>query len=217
MSYGYLDHSEFDAFQKHLGKLHVADFELNARAPEKCVQASAGPAISIDLSYHEATHGIVHVSGADVCFDSAFIGSAEDAKLLQQWLDGLVQKYYPDLFPNPCVSAASELGKNFDWLKQCQQDSDCTYLDLNYLPANHPGIAVVVDDCSFIESLPVGNAFTAVANQRELLLQRELARKICGGGLAKQSCSHSLSFDSGSAAPLCVEGACRINPRVLFH
>ena len=214
---GYLERSELDAFLKLLGKLHTADFALEARAPEQCIQAASGPVISVDLGYHESSHGLIRISGADVCYDKAFLASVDDAKSLQSWFDGLTRKYYPDIFPNACVTAAAELEKNFDYLKQCQQDSDCSYLDLNYLPVDQPNVPVLVDDCSFIEALPVANSFAAVANQRELLLQRELARDVCGVQLNKPSCAHVLGFDSSSPTPVCVEGACQINPKIKFH
>jgi hypothetical protein len=126
----------------------------------------------------------------------------------------MAEKYYPATFPNPCIDAASTFAASFDDLKHCEQASDCQYIDGNFLPADHTGVPILVDDCSVIQTLPVANAFAAISNQRELLLQRDLARRFCGSQLLKSSCSHSFGFDSGSAAPVCVEGICQVNPRV---
>ena len=64
---------EFRDFQKILGQIHLTDFEINAFAPDQCVQAETGPVSSVQLAYQQLSHGIIRKAGEDLCFDSAFI------------------------------------------------------------------------------------------------------------------------------------------------
>ena len=214
---GRLEPGEIQRLRQFLDGFHVADFEIASRGAEKCVQAAAGAVTSIRIAHLDSSHGIVRVAGSEVCFDGTFVSTMEDAKSLQKWLSELADRYYPDSFPSPCITAASLFTNNFSDLQQCQRDSDCAYLDENFLPALTPHIPVFVDDCSVITPVPVANAFAAVANQRELLIQRDVVRTACGANLKKPSCTNPWSFDSGSAPPICVQGSCELSPAVHIH
>jgi hypothetical protein len=147
-------------------------------------------------------------------------GSGEPFRSCDAALVGVLARlaaiYYPSQFPNPCVDAAMELKKKYDAVSGCEKDSDCSYLESDFLPWSRASgeTQVVVDDCSFVPTLPVGNSFECVAGQLELLLKRDLVRKVCEGANLRPACPASVGFNPESAPPVCVQGRCRANPLV---
>lgn len=125
----------------------------------------------------------------------------------------LIDRYYPDKFPNPCVDATAQLEKLYDDAVVCDRDEDCGFIGSDYLPMSPWGennASIVVDDCSYIQPLSVANSFKAVSLQRELLTAREHARSICGENFSKPSCAGALSIAASHKNQLCLNHQCQI-------
>lgn len=122
----------------------------------------------------------------------------------------LTSKYYPSVFPSPCIDAALTLEKSYAELIRCEKDSDCSYIDDSYMPIDaQSSSAVPLDDCTFVKPLVVANAFETVARQLQLVMKREIVRRVCGDDIARPSCTHPTSLNPTDAPPRCISGACR--------
>lgn len=121
-------------------------------------------------------------------------------------------KYYPSVFPNPCVDSTQAFQKDFEPLLTCKTDSDCAYLDPDFIPLsqNTSDPTLVLDNCSYFSPIVVANAFEVVVNQKDLLLRRDLVLRVCGDNIQKAGCQSARTLRV-SGLPLCKSGKCVIN------
>jgi len=213
---GWIQRKDVEGLRAHLASLRLDEVnaEFASSSSHACATPPAGQsAAEVRLVSGERSRVLLMDSGASFCSDASLVPTTANAQDLENWIKGMAQKYSPPLFPNPCVDAASALDQKYSGIRSCQSDIDCAYVDENLLPIETSiATRVVSDDCSYIQPLVVANRFLAVTNQRDLLLERELARKVCGGNLTKTQCTHPYSFDPTAGAPICQEGVCTINP-----
>ncbi len=132
---------------------------------------------------------------------------------LRALLRALVAVYSPPVFPNPCANAISDLEAQYDSIQYCRVDSDCSYVNHLFVPADpNRGETLTRDDCTYLRPLLVANTFEATASQLEFLTKRELVQSVCGAGIRRPSCSAPIEFTPINRAPLCLAGKCRVNP-----
>jgi hypothetical protein len=135
----------------------------------------------------------------------------DNERSLHDALYRLATRYSPAEFPNPCIDAGMALDTLYESMRRCDQDSDCVYVGDDFLPLREDsGDEVVTDDCTYLRPMLVGNSFLAVTNQLELLMKRDIARKVCGSELARTSCGDPQTIDVRQGAPSCVDGVCRL-------
>ena len=103
------------------------------------------------------------------------------------------------------------LKEKYESVSHCQKDADCAYLGDDFAPwTPASGPRVVIDDCSWVPVLPVGNVFECVASQLELLMKRDLVRQVCAAALPRV-CGTVSGLEPGSGQPVCDRGFCRAN------
>ncbi len=133
-------------------------------------------------------------------------------KLLETF-HSLIDRYYPELFPNPCADANKDLNRFEDQVRYCSTDLDCGLLNSELYPIdphsrnNEP---LTTDDCSYISPLVTANIFRAAALQKDLLMKRDLTRKACGEYLLKPGCQKIQFVKSWNSVPQCLGGKCKL-------
>jgi hypothetical protein len=139
----------------------------------------------------------------------------EAASTLHQLVLQLARKYYPAPFPSDCLEQANRVEALYGPLTRCQADSDCVYLDNGYSPIPSDTLGyVALDNCTWIPTLPVGNALLVGAAQDQLSTALQQARQTCGLQITRPSCSGLRGFQSNSAPPVCDAGVCKVHPSV---
>ncbi len=181
--------------------------------PENCADAQNPP---VDDLAHLKLHGtdalLFQTKQSRFCFHSSSRGSAES---LHDAIRALLKKYYPDSFPSPCIEAADALEQTYAPIRRCEMDSDCVYLNDEFLPINDDREPLVeADDCSYVKPLFVANGFAAVSNQLDLLMKRELAREVCGDRAYRKECDKPTLLDPRLEAPVCMEGVCQAGEKL---
>jgi hypothetical protein len=123
----------------------------------------------------------------------------------------LAERYSPSAFPNPCIDASISLDAVYAVMRRCDEDTDCAVAGEDFLPLrNDAGDEIESDDCTYLHPMLVGNSFLMVTNQLELLMKRDLAKKVCGQELMRASCRQDRWIDVGQRAPSCVDGICTL-------
>lgn len=185
----------------------------DVKGKENCVpapQLETTDLIQFNLSDKEI--GKIHSSKAELCYTSF---SQTIAVQLEGLIHGLAIKYYPEIFPNPCIDATIDLNRFYDSLRFCITDRDCAYIGNDYLPLSSLANAkFITNDCSYIKPILVANSFSAVVNQLKLLTIREIALQLCGTQIVPYICSPNRIIDFCGRPPLCLQGRCQINPAV---
>jgi hypothetical protein len=208
------------------GRLEVAEFKsvsekitetLGAIRPqvevsEQCI--SAEPAKDskdlVSLSRSSGEEDLIRTQGTEFCFKRF---TADSAAKVHDAIRGLAKKYYRTPFPDACTVAALKVEQLYAPLQACQEDKDCAYIDNTYGPVDEGKLQFIfTDDCSVIRPLSAGHATKVAEAQAQLQEAREATRAVCGAKIARAGCSEPTGFQNDLSRPVCLEGACRVNP-----
>jgi hypothetical protein len=151
---------------------------------------------------------ILRRSNHNLCF--SFDSEAKEAALaVHDELSKLVEKYYPNEFPNRCLDVASVLDQVYESYRACKTSRDCVYVDENYLPVRpESSESITTDDCTYLKPLVVANSYSIVTDQRRLILEREAAREVCGTSISRRTCEASTALNSARLPPVCIARRC---------
>jgi hypothetical protein len=211
---GSINAEEMKSLKKLIADIqsHLIQPSISETNPDCSPHLNAGDPSVLELNYRDAHHVTIKKSKTDICFNSI---NASEAKSLSDAVEGLLKKYYPTPFPDDCINASQSLEKLYKSMKTCEKNSDCTYIDDNFLPLDTSSIdEFIADDCSFIKPIVVANSFSAVTNQLHLLTSRELAVEVCGKEKKRASCLQPKVVKSKQIDPVCHRGVCTVSPLI---
>jgi|GEM_PF-1858876 len=153
---------------------------------------------------------LLSLSGNELC------SAAEpaNATAVATTLLALAEKYQPTAFPDECLNLAAAVEKDYEPLRQCQQDSDCAWLDFTFSPIAADEVQFVMTDaCSKLRPLVAANpALMADPVIERLQAARNTLVDTCGASLARSNCQGIGGFESTLARPVCDLGRCKMPP-----
>ena len=163
-----------------------------------------------DLVLDQSGRKVLNLNSAELC-SSAEAGTAKEVATL---VLGFASKYQPAVFPDECLSLATNLEKDYEPLRQCQQDSDCAWLDFTFSPIATDEVQFVMTDaCSKLRPLVAANrALMADPVIEKLQAARNNLVDTCGAALARTNCEGIGGFESTLARPVCDLGRCKMPP-----
>jgi hypothetical protein len=210
---GNLSSDEFTAIQTALQPVISGDAlaQTQTCGPSQIVESSD----TLTFIHQASTTTFLNKSmDGTVCSNGFDTQSAED---LHDLVVAAASNYYALPFPSACLDSANAVQALYAGLSACSQDSDCAYLDQNYNAIDAAtSETVYVDSCSVVQALPVANASAVQANLTALQTALVTAQSTCGGNIVRSGCTSTISFSSIQAAPVCLQGACHVNPALQF-
>lgn len=207
-----LDPSEFQSVSDWVTKLLLISPQENG-AGEICLpRIESESKDDLIISHLGQENKILSTNGSEFCFHSK---SVEDSESLHNAIQILAKKYYLLPFPDSCRDSAAETEALYPSLTQCSKDSDCAYLDPNYLPiASGERRFITTDDCTALKPLFIANASLTLKSRAQLLGSKRKTVESCGTLLVRIGCREILGFYSGETGPACVNGSCQVNPSI---
>ena len=172
--------------------------------------ASAWSISNSDLVLDRGGRKILSLNTTELCSSVEAVAAKELASLFLE----LANKYQPAAFPDECLSLAASLEKDYEPLRQCQQDSDCTWLDFTFSPIATDEVQFVMTDaCSKLRPLVAANR-AAMSDPviEKLQTARNTLVDTCGTALARTNCEGIGGFESTLARPVCDLGRCKMPP-----
>jgi hypothetical protein len=131
---------------------------------------------------------------------------------LSSELGELMRKYSPAEFPADCLDARDAYVQFASAATQCVQDDDCSLIDQDLLPIDPSAdVALETDDCTYVPILLAANAFETVAHQRDLILARELAARVCAKSGPRPGCRPEGALESRGTLVRCISHRCRVS------
>jgi len=158
------------------------------------------------LKGNAAPESLVRTGGTDFFFQTQ---SENEAKTLLNALRSYAEKYASN-FPDDCLDGANSLQALFDSMQTCSSDAECVYLDSFEPVAANSGSEIVVDDCSIVKPLAVGNAELVRINQSKLIESLDTVRAACDFKMVRDNCTNSTPFTLSGANPVCSQGVCKL-------
>ena len=157
---------------------------------------------------------LIRVAGLDFCYRAKSVATAA---ALYKEITLLADKYYARPFGNDCGRAVIDASKEYASVQGCSTDADCGYVGSSFEPISTGSIQwVTLTNCSILKPLAVANISLLLKNQDKVVSGLENAQKVCGQEFTNWSCTHVTGFGSTDAAPVCQQGACRVNPSITF-
>ncbi len=219
---GKISENELKLLQAGLVQI-LADFEAQNSTTERCLSyedarmAELDPTLPDDtliLNAFGKTQTLLRRQQEELCFSTA---SPITAAQLHQSLRALADRYYALPFPNLCQDAADAAQAIYPQLTSCNSDADCAYINNSFdtIPSYNLQY-VIVDNCSLVTPLAVGNARLVAAAQSKLQSALDKAQLTCGDSIIRNSCLGLTGFQSSEAPPVCSAGVCKINPSIHY-
>jgi hypothetical protein len=152
---------------------------------------------------------LVKATGTELSFQTQ---TADEAKSLLSAVREIAKLYYIAPFPDECKDGANSLQILFDSMQTCTSNSDCTYLNTSFESITpNSSEELIIDDCSIVKPLVVGNASSISGHEASLLESLDNIRAACGDNMIRSDCTSATSFTLTGAAPVCDQGVCKLN------
>lgn len=164
---------------------------------------------SVSYIEYSSNINLIKTSEKSICTSKI---SSDDARDLLSTLTSLNDKYYPNRFPSTCVNAIYSLENTYRYIRSCRTDDDCTYLNDDFSPIASKDVYTInaPDECSLLPTLPVGNYFIALANQRDLIEKWEITQELCMNERPSYTCSSNRAVYNTRSLPRCFNGLCKM-------
>ncbi|MGK5086234.1 hypothetical protein WDW86_01645 [Bdellovibrionota bacterium FG-2] len=219
---GKIGENELKLLQAGLAKT-LEEMEKQNSTTERCLSfedarmAELDPTLPNDtlaLTACGKTLTVLRSQQEEVCFNTP---SPITAAQLHQSLRALAERYYALPFPNLCQDSVDAAQALYPQLVGCSTDADCSYINNAFDPIPSYNLQyVIVDNCSLVTPLAVGNARYVAAAQSKLQLALDQAQAVCGDSIIRNSCLGLTGFQSSEAPPVCDQGVCKINPSIRY-
>jgi hypothetical protein len=138
-------------------------------------------------------------------------GELQAARVFSETVLGLTRSHYPKSFPSECLALQDELESEFEQVRSCTSDAECTHVDPQYEAVPVGQIQyIALKSCSAVPPLPTANAQSLAESRRKLLRLRESIRQVCQPQGIPVGCSTAdeLGFQNHRHPAQCLSGSC---------